>query len=610
MKGTAILRQLLLLCILNVCGLLNVSAFHLSDDYNYKTTVTVNPTGAGTVYVVYNDVNNYNYGSATDHQKSYTTTVSSYSNTTSITLNATAAEGYRFVRWADNAGNTISSTNSSPNTTITHSQANGSYTDLRIFNWYTYPEQEFKFTAYFKQNGTVIAKVQNGQEGIGSAVIQEEHFQTGDNINLIATTINGSELSGWYFDHWERTDGATIDNYENSQIVVTVPDEVVTYVAVFARINTESYCFIRNKKTKQYLKLVGKSNYSNPPEGSTNGSFNGSFVMVDQSKAISDPGCVFMVKGTSNNGGLKNATLTSQKIDVGNGSNTFIVKKAIAIRPVNEGTYSLSFTGTVTSNGNARDATLYFRDNSGTPDLTILNGGDDTEWEMPILNSSNLGTEFFGAAPNPLLTKDNKYYTTMYTTFPFELQSGNAYYINDASIIPIGDEGKYRVVCQAIPDGRVPANTPVILEFDEPYASSNKILPLHPNTEITPLEGTQLLKGHVDVIHDVVVSNGHIYVLSIGQSSGVGFYKLKSGTKMTDNKAYAVLPEEAQQAAKNVIYSFGEDFEEDDVATDITLEVVLPDDKTDSTIYDLQGRRVKTPTRGVYIVNGKKFIQN
>jgi hypothetical protein len=33
------------------------------------------------------------------------------------------------------------------------------------------------------------------------------------------------------------------------------------------------------------------------------------------------------------------------------------------------------------------------------------------------------------------------------------------------------------------------------------------------------------------------------------------------------------------------------------------------DEKKDNAVYDLQGRRVVNPTKGLYIVNGKKVIK-
>ena len=85
------------------------------------------------------------------------------------------------------------------------------------------------------------------------------------------------------------------------------------------------------------------------------------------------------------------------------------------------------------------------------------------------------------------------------------------------------------------------------------------------------------------------------YVLNNG-SQGVGFYRLKSGKTLGVGKAYltysgSLAPE---------FFGFGE-----------TTGIKAIDNgqlTIDNEVYDLQGRRVAQPTKGLYIVNGKKVI--
>ena len=89
------------------------------------------------------------------------------------------------------------------------------------------------------------------------------------------------------------------------------------------------------------------------------------------------------------------------------------------------------------------------------------------------------------------------------------------------------------------------------------------------------------------------------YVLNNG-SHGVGFYKLKSGKKLSAGKAY-------------LNYSGGagarEFFSLEDEATGIDATLVNSD-KVNEVVYDLLGRDVAQPTKGLYIVNGKKVFIN
>ena len=610
------LKRMTLLCLLCVVGATQGwASFHVADEYRYTTNVKV-ATGKGTVYVNYiaNEVDNSN--NTTDQNnnagKDYTADVYSGNNQTTITLNATPAEGYRFLKWEDGEGNIVGDGSSAPIITLTHTQQNWQEQRFLIIWNYLYTQDKvYNFTAHFAENGTVIAKVKTGQESIGSAVITEHSFVEGDIVHLVASNINSSEVMGWFFDHWEREDGVAVENAESKEIEVEVTNEKVTYVAVFNQVDTENYCFLRNKGTGKYLKIIATNDYSNPTdENDPVGSLNGSFKMVDEDKAISDPGCVFMVTGSSGGASLKQVSIVSQGQAVGGLTGAKIIKKPLAIRPASSSTYYISFTGQVKSNGRTSDITLYFRDNNGDPDLPSTTVDEKSQWELLMLNKANIGTIYFGLAPNQLLKKDNKYYTTLYTTFPYELQSGTAYYVNDQSIQPYGDEaeGKYRVVCQEVSGKQVPANSAVIIECNGTDPSDNKILPLPQSTQITALSGHQLLHGYTKIQHGTKSGDGKMYVLSVNPETktSVGFYKLKQGTAMTDNKVYSSLSAEAQSQAKSISFFIGDD-EVFGITTAIN-DVAMPEDVAGQTIYDLQGRRVLNPSNGIYIVNGKKFV--
>ena len=84
------------------------------------------------------------------------------------------------------------------------------------------------------------------------------------------------------------------------------------------------------------------------------------------------------------------------------------------------------------------------------------------------------------------------------------------------------------------------------------------------------------------------------YALNKG-SKGVGFYKLKVDGFIYPNKAYLVYG--GSSAPEYFLF---------DDATDI--ESVSVNDGEIHEVYDLQGRRVSQPTKGLYIVNGKKVI--
>lgn len=87
-----------------------------------------------------------------------------------------------------------------------------------------------------------------------------------------------------------------------------------------------------------------------------------------------------------------------------------------------------------------------------------------------------------------------------------------------------------------------------------------------------------------------------IYVLANG-NNGVGFYKLKSGETVDRNKAYLTI----SAGAREFIGFF-------DGGTTAINEELRTKSPATATVYDIQGRRISQPTKGLYIVNGKKLI--
>ena len=93
------------------------------------------------------------------------------------------------------------------------------------------------------------------------------------------------------------------------------------------------------------------------------------------------------------------------------------------------------------------------------------------------------------------------------------------------------------------------------------------------------------------------VKDGNSYVLA-DKSQGWAFYKVSTAatSKLPMNKAYLHLT----AAPETIRFDFGN-------ATGI--DNIDADNKAESKIYDLSGRAVKTMSKGLYIVDGKKVIK-
>ena len=108
------------------------------------------------------------------------------------------------------------------------------------------------------------------------------------------------------------------------------------------------------------------------------------------------------------------------------------------------------------------------------------------------------------------------------------------------------------------------------------------------NNVTSHLQGVAVAEG--------TTSDGTMYVLSNG-SQGVGFYRLKSGKTLGVGKAYLTY---IGGSSTRGFLGFGD--------TTSINDVRCQKEDVRGEYYDLQGRRVSQPTKGLYIVNGKKVV--
>lgn len=137
-------------------------------------------------------------------------------------------------------------------------------------------------------------------------------------------------------------------------------------------------------------------------------------------------------------------------------------------------------------------------------------------------------------------------------------------------------------------EGIIPANTPVVLKA----AAGNYTFTIA-TEEGTPVESNDLL----GVVRRTATP-ADTYTLQ-NQGGNVGFYPY-NGENINGFKAYISLPADA--GVNGLSFSFGE-------ATGIeSISAAEADNSKSTEIYDLAGRRVSKPTKGLYIIGGKKVI--
>ena len=136
----------------------------------------------------------------------------------------------------------------------------------------------------------------------------------------------------------------------------------------------------------------------------------------------------------------------------------------------------------------------------------------------------------------------------------------------------------------------VPANTGVVLHgaqdtYSIPFAASSE-------TAQGDLAGSALEATAYNAI-----AGYDIYILKINDAGDAQFMKATSGA-VAAGKAYLPVAEGASVKAFDVVFA--------QAPTGVDEITVSKFQVSGAAIYNLAGQRVSQPTRGIYIVNGKK----
>ena len=245
------------------------------------------------------------------------------------------------------------------------------------------------------------------------------------------------------------------------------------------------------------------------------------------------------------------------------------------------------------------------------PELPVT--GDAAMWILEKVDDTN----YFGVKPSTNMRgRDGKYYTTLYVDFPFQIKGDVKAYTIEGVEAKNADGYYFAKVKKLAQQGDVvPAQTAVVLECNSTNPADNQLLPTGdetPETSNNRLCGTFFgeaingltVKDGTGAERNVTHDNIRAFNINTADTRNpIGFYKLKSSvTTIPGNKAFLVLTN-AEAQAKGFVLEF-----EDGGTTGIETIENSKHSTEDGVYYDLQGRRVENPTRGVYIVNGKKVV--
>ena len=183
---------------------------------------------------------------------------------------------------------------------------------------------------------------------------------------------------------------------------------------------------------------------------------------------------------------------------------------------------------------------------------------------------------------------------TFYANEPMTIPEGVTAYVATTTPVMNGTEGT--ITMTAISDDIIPAETGAVI-----CGEAGQYLFTKASTEGTAVAGN-LLRGYAGTAESAEVAfpeDGSVnYVLTV-QGGKVGFFRKEAGFKVYNNKAYLNVP--SAQNVRSLTIRFEGDGSTGIENSEFTIQ-------NSEFIYDLMGRRVLSPTKGVYVVGGKKVI--
>ena len=445
-----------------------------SNTYYYKVTATAQPTGDGKVYVSESNTE----PKSADYEETKVLITSGKSTQQAASkefyLFAKPAEGYVFDKWTKADGTTEVSRQKSTSTGMLTSSSKEESKPA-----------EYGYIAHFSKAGDVY--VVSEDETIGTAGIDKPKNTVGDAVTLTAYP----DMFSGTFKAWTK-DGKVVST-QNPYTFTVDEASKGKYVATFSKIDMQNkgfYCYVHNVKFKRSLGLMGISDKN---VSRSNRYLKNSIMLLEDGSDImrSSPAFVLKLTGTADGvGGLIDANLEAQGMgskDISGKTFTF----------TNHGDHLYIY-------GSAGSSTAYMVDFADAftqeehvgkvnhPGLYNGANENDASYHWVVTPISEDSKDFcFGAMPSSK-TKDEagKYYTTMYTKFPYRCLDGvKAYVVSSV------DETAHKVVLSEIKSGEVPSGTPVVLECTSTKPVENRLLPLL--EEPAAIAETNLLKGEI-----------------------------------------------------------------------------------------------------------------
>lgn len=441
-------------------------------DYYFKVTATASPTGEGKVYVS----EEKKTPKSTDYGDPMSITSKENSGQKAASkefyLYAQPADGFIFDKWTKEDGTTEISRQKLTSTGTLNSSATEENNPAT-----------FNYIAHFAKAGD--AYVVSEDESVGTVGIDNATNKVGEEVTLTAYP----DIFSGKFKAWMK-DGKVVSTQNPYTFTVSDANKG-KYVASFEKIdiaNTGFYCVVRNVGHNRNLGLMG---ISDKTVSRDNRYLKNSIMLLESNSDVmhSSPAFVLRITGTTDGYvGLDDCNLTAQGM-----KSSKISGKTFTFSNKGDHFYITGAAGSLNA---------YMVDYADAPTKEegvgkvhhpgFYNGANENDnqfhWQVvPITRDSK--EAYFGAMPSEKAKVGGKYYTTMYTAFPYECLDGvRAYTVNR-----IEDNGT--ISLKEIKSGKVPSKTAVVLACNSTKPNENRLMPL--TEEPAALEGTNLLKGEI-----------------------------------------------------------------------------------------------------------------
>lgn len=326
---------------------------------------------------------------------------------------------------------------------------------------------------------------------------------------------------------------------------------------------------------------------------------------------------------------LKTGSFSFSDVDVtGLSEETYSNKTGYQINGVTGGVIRGALTFTATSNTYIKyDGQYLIQRNAGTSKVVIANLMDN---QYAVLVNSEEGGDKMILGSESAIDEINLAQSQKYTSVDF--YTPEDYSLNISTVDDLGftfchsnlsldftaknveaytaayNSSSKKVELRRV--YKVPANTKGTGLFIKGSADNIPVMSVDADNDILTnnLKAVNITAGYVvpatETINEVEYTN---YVLALAdkndESKGIVFLKADGTTKVAAGKAYLQIPTDDAPATARLMVMF------DDETTGIGASLVNSEEReVNSAVYDLQGRRVAQPTKGLYIVDGKKVI--